>query len=458
VDTLPVLGDQLREATCPACGAGATAFDGGGQPLATLAWPASAEEAQAMRRLPLDFVRCVECGHVFNAAFDYRAVPYSDKPNLMFNRAGGWSEHLREVREMILARLGEHPAVVEIGHGQGDLLRALAEARPAGRYVGFDPHGARAARIGPLEFRQALFVPGRHVAELRPDLIVSRHVLEHLSDPLGFVQSVAFAAAWAGLELDLFIEVPCVDRALATGRTVDFYYEHNSHFTTESFTRMLARCSGHVSGVRHGYDGEVIYAFAHLAGEPHHVAHAASARAFRERARGAGETIREQFDALHASGHTVAIWGGTGKSAAFMTQYAKWRRALPTRRGLGPGQSRHVRAGDRPGDPLSRLAHRAPHRCRRGPAAVACPGYRGRDAAVRDPLRDGADRIQRSTGRLPRRVAPVPGPASLRPRERLSPGVACYRRGISGFTRGGRRRRETPLSAPDTTRARGGSR
>ena len=155
MDTPPVLGDQLREATCPACGhhVAVPFFDGGAQPLATLAWPASAEEAQAMRRLPLDFVRCVDCGHVFNAAFDYRAVPYSDKPNLMFNRAGGWSEHLREVREMILARLGEHPSVVEIGHGQGELLRVRGglRRRRIGRWRVVVGHGGSSGcRLGSL--------------------------------------------------------------------------------------------------------------------------------------------------------------------------------------------------------------------------------------------------------------------------------------------------------------------
>src|SRR5258707_14571963 len=76
-----------HDSTCPACGHHvAVPFFSGHQPLATVAWPKSAAEARAMPKLPLDFMRCVDCGHVFNAAFDYAAVPYSEKPNLMFNK------------------------------------------------------------------------------------------------------------------------------------------------------------------------------------------------------------------------------------------------------------------------------------------------------------------------------------------------------------------------------------
>ena len=80
--------DDICQSVCPACGfqIAAPFFNGGAQPLATLAWPASHEAARSMPRLPVDFVRCVECGHVYNPAFDYAQVPYSDKPNLMFNQ------------------------------------------------------------------------------------------------------------------------------------------------------------------------------------------------------------------------------------------------------------------------------------------------------------------------------------------------------------------------------------
>src|SRR5439155_22620083 len=132
---IPETSDLVRAVTCPACGhhVAVPFFEGGLAPLATLAWPESADAARALGRLPLDFVRCIECGHVFNAAFDYTAVPYADRPNRMFNRAPGWSEHLLMVRDEMLARLPPVPVVVEIGHGDGHLLTALAEARPAGR-------------------------------------------------------------------------------------------------------------------------------------------------------------------------------------------------------------------------------------------------------------------------------------------------------------------------------------
>jgi predicted O-linked N-acetylglucosamine transferase (SPINDLY family) len=60
------LVDLLREATCPACGhhVAVPFYDGGEQPLATVAWPQNAADARSMKRLPLEFLRCVDCGHV----------------------------------------------------------------------------------------------------------------------------------------------------------------------------------------------------------------------------------------------------------------------------------------------------------------------------------------------------------------------------------------------------------
>lgn len=322
--------DLFRAATCPACGyhVAVPFFDGGEQPLATLSWPATAAAAHNLPRLPLDFVRCVDCGHVFNAAFDYARVPYSEKPNLMFNRAANWSKFLTNARQSILSHLPDCPVVVEIGHGDGSFLSALAEQRPAGRYVGFDPHGA-AKGAGAVEFRQDLFDAAQHLAELKPDLIVSRHVLEHFVNPLGFLQGLSFAATSLGLSPLAFFEVPCIDRTLTTGRTVDFYYEHSSQFTTESFTRMLSRAATQVVEIGHGYGGEVVFGFVRLGTPASALDLARLARQFRAGAEAAANTIATQLAELHAARKRVAVWGGTGKSAAFMCHYGVDRDRFP---------------------------------------------------------------------------------------------------------------------------------
>ncbi len=315
---------------CPACGrhVAVAFFDGGEQPLATIAWPASAGEAAALARLPLDFVQCVNCTHVFNAAFDYANVPYAAKPNLMFNRGAGWSAFMRALQERLLAGLPARPVVVEIGHGDASFLAALAALRPGGRYVGFDPHGATAGEGG-VELRAELFVASRHVAELAPDLLVARHVLEHLDSPVAFLESIAFAAARAGREVRAYLEVPCVDRLRETGRTVDLYYEHSSQFTTRSFAAMLAASGARVESIEHAYDREVVTAFAALRAPAAQEAVARDAAAYREGARRSRETISRQLGEIAGEPGGVAIWGGTGKSAAFMNRYGCDARRFP---------------------------------------------------------------------------------------------------------------------------------
>jgi Methyltransferase domain/C-methyltransferase C-terminal domain len=322
--------EAVHQSTCPACGhhVSVVFLDKQYQPLATVAWPNSEEEATSMAALPLAFVRCVSCGHVYNREFDYAQVPYSEKPNLMFNQGHIWRRHLDRTCDLLLDYLPERPRVVEVGCGEGHLLRAMAERRPAGQYIGFDPN-ATTNSGGLFEPRAELFIPQTHVAQLCPDVIISRHVLEHLVNPLGFLQAVGFAVSLANIESRVFIEVPCVDRVFESGRVVDFYYEHNSHFTTESFTRMLQQTSGTLEMLIHSYNREVISGLVRLGGDRKSSQFARQASEFREGARRAKVQIGRQLNELASSGRSVAIWGGTGKAAAFINYFRVDARRFP---------------------------------------------------------------------------------------------------------------------------------
>ena len=272
-----------------------------------------------MERLPLDFVQCPVCTHVYNRSFMYGSVPYQKNPNLMFNKGTIWESHLAVTRRLLLRMLPDNPNVIEIGCGDGHFIRGLSEGCKGGRFVGFDPNTSAESGQG-MEFYARLFEPFEDVATFAPDVLIVRHVLEHITELAGLLEPLAWSASQQGKPCWLFSEVPCIDRVFETDRFSDFYYEHVSHFTTRSFITLLQRL-GELRALGHGYDGEVIYGLVRLETPENikRVAHQASC--FFENVRSSVERISQQLTELAQCGDTVAIWGGTGKSAAFMHQF-----------------------------------------------------------------------------------------------------------------------------------------
>jgi len=322
--------DPSQVVPCPACGhqVAVTFLAPFRQPLATIAWPGSEEEAKAMKQLPLSFVRCVDCGHVFNRDFCYAEVPYQDKPNLMFNRGATWTSHLIQTAELLAGYLPTGGTVVEIGCGEGHLLRHMAVQRRDARFLGFDPSGAFQSE-GLFQGLSELFLPEVHLEHYQPDLLICRHVLEHLLNPLGFLQSIQFNASRLNLRTRVFIETPCIDRALETGRLVDFYYEHHSHFTTQSFTRMVQRTSHEIDLLTHSYNREVISGMFRVGNHSQAVEIGNQAADFRLQTQLGRELLAIQLDQILAQGKRIALWGGTGKASVFINHYRLDARRFP---------------------------------------------------------------------------------------------------------------------------------
>ena len=113
---------------------------------------------------------------------------------------------------------------------------------------------------------------------------------------------------------------PCIG-GFETYRLSDFFYEHVSHFTTKSLACLSSK-AGNVKHMGHGYGKEVVFALIELAVPIEITESVDSAEQFEQRSRNSRLNIQQDLWQLEASGATVAIWGGTGKAAAFMQYFS----------------------------------------------------------------------------------------------------------------------------------------
>jgi hypothetical protein len=312
-----------REKQCPVCGytLAVTLFKAGKKPLATIAWSDSQEAALRVPSFDQDYIQCLHCSHVWNHLFDWDHVPYNDKPNKMYNHGARWKDHLSNLSGWLSKSLPPEPVIIDIGCGDGSFLVNMSHSYPGkGRFVGFDPSGDVDTGEQSIEFYKSLFEPFKHVSQFKPDLLLMRHVVEHLTAPSSFLHSLAWASDELAKPLHLYCEVPCIDRVFDTKRLADFYYEHPSQFTTDSFSHLLSS-AGDVVSIYHSYDGEVLCGLVEL--HPGLMNKSIREKAFRYSSSTVNSisSISAQLKSFLEQGKRLAIWGGTGKCAAFMHHY-----------------------------------------------------------------------------------------------------------------------------------------
>jgi SAM-dependent methyltransferase len=280
----------------------------------------SAAAARAADRGDLVLAACGSCGFVSNVAFDAALVHYGPG----YDNCQLWSaEFERHVEDRITRLIDRGLAgkcVVEVGCGQGDFLRRLCR-RAGATGVGFDP-----AYVGPevVVADRVRFVAepfgGIH-ADLHADVVVSRHVIEHLPEPLELLDAVAAGLAGAPAALVAF-ETPTVEWIL-DGRVIqDFFYEHCSYFSAASLQTAFERSGFLVDNATTVFGGQYLWIEAHPNPGESRAGDATRSIASRAAAYGSAEaelvsSLRARICALRAGG-AVAIWGAAAKGTTFL--------------------------------------------------------------------------------------------------------------------------------------------
>jgi SAM-dependent methyltransferase len=296
--------------TCPVCGNASTAvfLTRTGVPVHQNLIMRSAAEARAIARGDLEMAVCERCGFAFNRAFDASLLAYGDDYDNTQTHSPSFKSYTDGLVQRLLDRGVRDARVVEVGCGKGHFITTLLESAPDAVGWGFDPSylGPDETLDGRLQFRREFYGPG----SLRADVVVCRHVIEHVADPMALLGDVRAALA---PDARVFFETPDLDWILEHVVVWDLFYEHCSLFTAGSLRTAFERAGFEDVEITTVFGGQYLWAEARVSSQPQpgvlragntpELAH----RFAREEARLVEQLTRS------LAGPKTAIWGAGAK-------------------------------------------------------------------------------------------------------------------------------------------------
>jgi len=198
----------------------------------------------------VDTSLCLDCGFAFNSsgarggglsfyADEYDLLSEGSKSEFTYETQGRRLGLNLEMAEFLVktCNLPPYGAVLDVGCGKGLLLSEMAKIRTDLKLFGLEP-SANARK------HAALNIPNIHVqsdtladssyADKSFDLVLSVGVLEHVSDPINFIQEIVSKMKEGAY---IFLSVP----NLENNPTDVITYDHLSRFTEASFRATITR-------------------------------------------------------------------------------------------------------------------------------------------------------------------------------------------------------------------------
>lgn len=276
--------------------------------------------ARSIPRGDLALEHCPRCGFVTNSAFAPGLLAYGQEYENTQTASPAFARHVDALVEALVAEGVAGKRVVEVGCGKGLFLERLC-VRGGNVGTGFDPSyvGPDTAADGRARFVRTFY--GREHAATRAEIVVCRHVIEHVPDPVRLLREVR-AAVRGAPEAVVYFETPALEWILEGTVLWDFFYEHCSYFTEASLRNAFRRAGFEPLALHRVFGGQYLW----IKARPSEVGQglepaAASEREALERYRRQEAREMERWEAklerLSSAGR-LAVWGAGAKGVTFV--------------------------------------------------------------------------------------------------------------------------------------------
>jgi Methyltransferase domain/C-methyltransferase C-terminal domain len=318
--------------TCQACGGGEIQifYRLEGVPAHSCLMLASREEARAFPRGEIELGFCHDCGFIGNVKFDPALHRYSPDYEETQAFSARFRRFLDEVWAEQIARFGLGPGMtaLEIGCGKGEFLVGLCERSGCagiGLDPGYRPERTRTAAADRITFIRDFYGP--RYSHLRADYVCCRHTLEHIGPVSDFVRLVRETIGERH-DVNVFFELPDMERVLQQGAFWDIYYEHCTYFTRGSLARLFRASRFDLRRLYKAYDEQYLMLEAQPASKPtdpllpqeNDLACTASLISrFEKKVGDRLQSLGETFSRCRASGRRIAIWGSGSKCVSLIS-------------------------------------------------------------------------------------------------------------------------------------------
>jgi hypothetical protein len=322
------------------------------------------QAALAMERGSLSVACCENCGFVFNRAFDLAKMAYGESYDNEQTHSPVFRQYVDELADHLLhERNVRNSRIVEVGCGNAYFLHKLVDDPAMGNTgVGFDPSYDGPVPEEPERLRIERRFYDAECAGMPADVVVCRHVIEHVPNPVGMLDAVR-CALQDSPHAQVYFETPCVDWILRRNVFWDFFYEHCSYFSARSLATAFQRAGFHIERVNHVFGQQYLWLAGQVAeSHPSPVLDPGPTPAL---ASAFGIHEREVFGRAHsalaekAQQSKLAIWGAGAKGATLANLIDPERRLLDCVIDINPNKQGRFLGGS--GHPIVSLAE-AQHR------------------------------------------------------------------------------------------------
>ncbi len=311
--------------TCPACGSqdlhDSISFRA---PVFCNVLYKTKEEALQATQGDFQGTYCGKCGHFFNRIFDQTLLEYTEDYDTSLHFSPKFQVYATTLAQHLISTYDlRDKSIIEIGCGRGDFLRLLCEGQGNqghGFDTSYDDRQTESAEF--LTFYREYFDESHD--DISADFIVCRHVLEHVDNPLEFLERLRAVPSFRS-DTVLYFEVPNGVYSLKDLGVWDFIYEHFSYFNSHSLRVIFERAGFRVLDLREAFGGQYLCIEVECGSGESQIENLSLERNLKECLSGIQRSFKEKInqwqDLLSTpkkEGGGFAVWGAGSKGVSFV--------------------------------------------------------------------------------------------------------------------------------------------